>query len=472
MSTGTPTFTNPVFPANFPDPFVLRFNGCYYAYATCPERMTEAGRPVFPVLSSRDLVHWEARGRVMAAPDLPGIDAYWAPEVAYANGKFYLYYAAGNDADPNHHLRVAVAEHPLGPWEDAGRNLTPDEVFAIDAHPFRDPQDGRWYLYYARDSLTPPYAGTGLAVDALVDMVTLAGTPREVLRPFSEWQLFELQRAIKQHLDWYTVEGPFVLRKAGRYVCFYSGGRWENPSYGVSFAVADSPLGPWNEEVGLEAPPLLRTAPGRVIGPGHNSVIVGPDLLTDYIVYHGWDPAGTARFPRVDRVSWEGACPVVHGPTSDPQPLPRPADLACWFDHGEPGPEWQDRGNWTAFEGGTGTVGEARLALQAPHASFVAETSVRGVDEAEGFGVAVGALEFRFGADAVQCGEHLAPLPADFRRDVWHRLSLRREGGSLTVTVDEYPTLTVPDLGDPAEIALLSGAGAVFSHFTLTRLEG
>lgn len=472
MSTGSPTYTNPVFLANFPDPFVLRFNGCYYAYATSPERVTSVGQPVFPMLSSRDLVNWEEHGRALAALDLPGIDAYWAPEVAYADGKFYMYYAAGNDADPNHHLRVAIAEHPLGPWQDSGRNLTPGEIFAIDAHPFRDPQDGRWYLYYARDSLNPPFAGTGLAVDELATMEELAGAPREVLRPFSDWQVFELKRAIKQNLDWYTVEGPFVMRMADRYVCFYSGGRWENPNYGVSYAVADHPQGPWQEEVGADGPPLLRTVPGKVIGPGHNSAIVGPDLLTYYMVYHGWDPNCTARFPRIDRLAWEGGRPVVHGPTTDPQPAPPGADIACWFEHGEPGSEWEARGNWTAFDGGTGTLGAARMALREPQECFVAETSVRGLEAACGFGIAVGDLEIVLEPGVLRCGEHSAPLPAGFHADVWHRVSLRRSGEALTVTLDEFPTLRVPDSGQPAEVALLSGSGAVFSHFALTRLEG
>ena len=471
MSNGSPTYTNPIYPADFPDPFILRFNGCYYAYATSPQRVAAAGQLVFPMLSSRDLVNWEEHGRALAAPDLPGIDAYWAPEVAYSNGKFYLYYAAGNDADPNHHLRVAVAEHPLGPWRDSGRNLTPGELFAIDAHPFRDPQDGRWYLYYARDSVAPPFAGTGLAVDELVTMEELAGTPREVLRPFADWQVFELQRAIKQNLDWYTVEGPFVMRKGDRYVCFYSGGRWENPNYGVSYALADSPLGPWKEEVGFGGPPLLRTVP-EVIGPGHNSVIVGPDLITEYIVYHGWDPTGTGRFPRIDRLTWDGCRPQVHGPTIAPQPAPRLGEVATWFDHGEPGPKWEARGNWTAFDGGTGTLGAARLTLREPVSRFVAETSVRGLEDAQGFGIAVGSLEVVFETDVLRCGERAVPLPAGFRRDVWHRLSLQRTDGTLTVTVDEYPTLRLPDSGEPASLALLTGVGAVFSHFSLTRVQG
>jgi hypothetical protein len=303
-------------------------------------------------------------------------------------------------------------------------------------------------------------------------MEKLAGAPREVLRPFAEWQVFELQRAIKQGLDWYTVEGPFVMRMGDRYVCFYSGGRWENPNYGVSYALADSPLGPWKEEVGAGGPPLLRTIPDHVVGPGHNSAVVGPDLLTQYLVYHGWDPACTARFPRIDRLTWDGSRPRVDGPTFEPQPAPPRADLADWFEHGEPGPAWEARGNWTAFEGGVGTLGEAHLTLRETATTFIAETSVRGLEQARGFGLAIGGRQMAIDAEALRCGERSTPLPGGFRHDVWHRLAVRRTAGELTVTLDEFPTLRVPGCAEPAEIALLSGEGAVFSHFALTHLEG
>ncbi|WP_208020614.1 hypothetical protein [Labedella phragmitis] len=52
----------------------------------------------------------------------------------------------------SHHIRLAVADDRLGPLRDLDVNLTPDESFAIDAHPFRD-HDGRWYLFFARDVL-------------------------------------------------------------------------------------------------------------------------------------------------------------------------------------------------------------------------------------------------------------------------------------------------------------------------------
>jgi len=45
----------PVYPADFPDPFVLRVGATYYAFAT------NAGANV-PVLRSTDLVHWQPAG--------------------------------------------------------------------------------------------------------------------------------------------------------------------------------------------------------------------------------------------------------------------------------------------------------------------------------------------------------------------------------------------------------------------------
>src|SRR5262245_7305258 len=143
------TYSNPVYPCDFPDPFVLRFNGRYYAYGT---GRAGDGR-CFRMLSSTDLVHWEPHGGALEPLALPGTEEYWAPEVAYSEGRFCMYYATGRTGNPDHHLRLAVATHPLGPWTDAGLNLTPHETFAIDAHPFRDPRDGRWYLFYARDVL-------------------------------------------------------------------------------------------------------------------------------------------------------------------------------------------------------------------------------------------------------------------------------------------------------------------------------
>jgi hypothetical protein len=70
-----------------------------------------------------------------------------------------------------------------------------------------------------------------------------------------------------QVYDWHTLEGPFVRRHDGRYWCFYSGGSWLEPSYGVGVVVADSPLGPWTVPGGGDGQPILKTVPGTSSAP-------------------------------------------------------------------------------------------------------------------------------------------------------------------------------------------------------------
>lgn len=315
--TPSATYTNPVYPHYFADPFVLFHAGAYYAYGT-GAAAPDATR-VFEVLTSSDLVHWQSLGHALE-PLGDEFTDYWAPEVAFADGRFYLYYSAGM-GDAQHRLRVAVSERPEGPFIDSGANLTPNEPFAIDASPFRD-DDGQWYLYYARDFLGGERPGTALSVAKLEEMTRLSPNAQTVLRATQDWQLYAPQREMYgQVLDWYTLEGPFVVKRGGRYYCFYSGGAWTNRSYGVSYAVADHPLGPWSEP-SATAPTLLRTVVGHVIGPGHNSVVRGPNG-EDYLIYHAWDVAHTGRRMCVDRLTWTPRGPTANGPTFGPQPIPQ-----------------------------------------------------------------------------------------------------------------------------------------------------
>jgi beta-xylosidase len=195
------------------DPFVLKHNGEYYAYGTGPP-----GELAVPVLHSRDLVGWRPLGEALALSDADAFEALWAPEVAYDNGTFYMYYSAGGEEGEGHRLRVAAAARPAGPFEDGGAVLTPGDPFTIDAHPFRD-DDGQWCLYYFRDFLDPDErVGTGIVVDRLASMTRLAGERETVVRPHAEWQLYERRRKWYGRVwDWYTVEGPFVRKNDGRY---------------------------------------------------------------------------------------------------------------------------------------------------------------------------------------------------------------------------------------------------------------
>ena len=308
------TYVNPVWPGYFADPFVFRGDVGWCAVGTGDDGRTLAG------LSSADLVTWQPWGPVLEpATVLEGATHCWAPEVVQRDGAFWLYYSAGVE-DRGHRLRVARAERAQGPYADCGVVLTESEPFAIDPHPFRD-DDGQWYLFHSVDRLEGERVGTVIVVDRLLTPDRLAGRPQAVVTPSADWQVFERQRAIYgQVVDWHTCEGPFVVKRGGRYWCLYSGGNWQNPTYGVAAVHAPTPLGPWREA--RPGASVVRTRPGVAHGPGHASVVTDASGA-DWLVYHAWDPAGKARRMHLDPLRWSADGPVCEGPTvGEPRPAP------------------------------------------------------------------------------------------------------------------------------------------------------
>ena len=316
-------YKNPVWAGYFADPFVLRWRGEYFAYGTRETRepATDAGACIFAVLHSRDLVRWERVGAALIPPAGQADDLFWAPEVAERDGEFFLYYSsAPAGRDELHRLHVATSRDPRGPFVDAGTVLPENEGFCIDANPFCDPRDGRWYLFFAKDFFEER-TGTGLAVVPLAeDLRRAAGPSRPMLRANADWQIYERNRPLygRTWPAWHTVEGPCVVAHEGRYYCFYSGGNWQTHDYGVSYAVAGHPLGPW-QHAPEAGPILLRQRAGEVLGPGHNSFAVGPDGRTEFLVYHAWDPARTARRMCIDPLVWTENGPRCRGPSTSEQ---------------------------------------------------------------------------------------------------------------------------------------------------------
>jgi beta-xylosidase len=328
MTTHTLTYTNPVFSGYLADPCAWEHDGVYYAIGTGGEPLgVRPGQRIFPLLRSLDFARWEPAGAALVPPDPALGTDFWAPEIAFSENTFYLYYSVGS-GDKGHQLRVATSTNPLGPYHDTGTPLQPPGTtpFAIDPHPFQD-DDGQWYLFYAHDFLdsdNDARPGTALAVDRLDGMTRLAGDERTVLRGRHDWQRFMADRPMYEGVyDWHTLEGPFVVKHEGRYYCFYSGGRWDSDHYGVDYAVSDHVLGPYRDDNDGNGARVLRTVTGRVEGPGHNSLVRGPDGQSEYVVYHAWDPARTARRMCLDRLVWTPDGPrVPGGPTWTPQPVP------------------------------------------------------------------------------------------------------------------------------------------------------
>jgi GH43 family beta-xylosidase len=359
------TYLNPVYPRSFPDPFVLKFQDIYYGYCT---GHADDGN-VFGILRSRDLVTWEKIGGAMR-PLAPSPPFYWAPEVNYDNGKFYLYYSAGPETVME--VRVAVSDRPDGGFVDSGHRLT-QEDFAIDAHVFID-EDGSKYLFYATDFLDHTHIGTGTVVDRMIDWVTLAGEPRPVTRAKYDWQVYDPNRKEKGGVRWHTVEGPTVLKRKGIYYEMFSGGNWQNTTYGVSFAISERIDNPdeWRQfSDGESALPILRTDPDVIVGPGHNSVVRGPNNRELYCVYHRWTDAG--RVLAIDRMDFAGTrIFIVGGATNTPQPAP----FSPTIDRiGEDDPRWSRKGKWTFNDGRL--VGSGELTLDSLPDGFLLEVSFR-----------------------------------------------------------------------------------------------
>lgn len=475
------SYHNPVFNANFPDPFVLKYCGEYWAYCTGP---WHDGR-WFGVLRSRDLATWEEIGGAMEP--LPGRwPCQWAPEVSYHNGRFYLYYSLGDETTMQ--LRVAVGRHPAGPFIDSGHRLS-RELFAIDAHVFVD-ADGSRHLFYATDYLDHSHVGTGTARVPLADLFTPAGEPVPVTRARYDWQVYHPNRPEKGGVRWHTVEGPFVLAHKGRYYQMFSGGNWQNPSYGVSYAVAeriDQP-GEWPQHAdGERVLPILRTIPGAVIGPGHNSAVRGPDNRQLFCVYHRWAADGSGRVMAIDPLDWAGERMLLLGPSTEPRPLTLPS-VVDFFDgdHSGLGEDWEViSGSWRVQGAAALELGPGAALARCRHdpAHYLAEISLRALDEgAGGYGVMLGdALRLLIHPEQKRASvglrqgqswqEQSLALPPDFEPRAFHLLRVEVNAGLVSLRLDESAlrwSAQIPP-GTPLPFGLYAdGVPAAFAGFALS----
>jgi beta-xylosidase len=284
-------FSNPIIDRYLADPYILKHDSVYYLFATGGG---DDGRFI-PIYRSKDLVNWEfVRGAVTQgpSPDSWNRRNFWAPEVYFMNNKFYLYYTAMPDGTPENtgnRVGLAVADSPEGPYEDVGVVVS---HASIDGSLYQD-EEGQLYLYYTieRENHDGLIAGQ-IYGTKMKDPATIEGDPVQLIS-HHEWQ-----------------EGPCVVKRDGILFLTYSIGGWEDDTYNVRYAIGKTPLGPFEEQPNI----ILQTSE-QVKGPGHHSIFSGPGD-DDWLVYHGWDPAFTARYPRIDPLLRTGRKLYSDGPTS------------------------------------------------------------------------------------------------------------------------------------------------------------
>ena len=84
---------------------------------------------MIPIIRSKDLVHWDFVGTVLAAhPAWKTDGGMWAPDVTFFNGKYYCYYAVSTWGDGNPGIGLATADKAGGPFTDQGKVFLSSEI--------------------------------------------------------------------------------------------------------------------------------------------------------------------------------------------------------------------------------------------------------------------------------------------------------------------------------------------------------
>ena len=254
---------NPIFSGWYADPEGVIFDNTYWIYPTYSD--IYENQTFLDCFSSKDLKQWEKHHAIIDTSEVKWAKmAVWAPAIVENNGRYYLFFSA-NDVHEGEvgGIGVAVADRPEGPFKDLlGKPLINDIVNGaqpIDQYVYRD-DDGAWYMFYG---------GWGHC-----NVVRLSDDFKSLL-PWNDGSVY------KEVTPQDYTEGPFMLKRNGKYYFMWSEGGWGDSSYRVAYAIADSPVGPFRR-AGI----ILESDPSVATSAGHHSVIQVPATDEYYIVYH------------------------------------------------------------------------------------------------------------------------------------------------------------------------------------------
>lgn len=377
---------------DFADPFVLRHNGKYYLYATNPD---------IRCWSSDDLVTWQPEGPTIEKGTFPGLVPF-APEVVYWNGTFYMYTSPHG---LGHY--VLKSERPTGPFHKITGNLG----HSIDGSVFID-DDGRWYFYWADDS---GIKGCEMS------------SPAEFGPPVNTGAFMH---------GW--TEGPMVVKENGIYYMTYTGNHYLSKGYRINAATSRHPLAGY---VDCEYNPVIVHTEEPWVGLGHSSSVLGPDMLTRYIVYHNINP-DRSRDLNIDAVVLDGSMRVM-GPTCSPQCVPTLPDFS---DKMLSDGNWEVDGYWEAQDGLRVSFRDFRCLCRHALASEpgVVEFNLRAMNGAGIYGVSIGGFRLTldtalngvrlFSAGGTQLAEYA--FPWKYAHNALHALQLRYGANGAELYVD------------------------------------
>ncbi|OBX11763.1 glycoside hydrolase family 43 protein [Gallibacterium genomosp. 3] len=201
---------NPILTGFNPDPSIIRVEDTYYIANSTFEWF-----PGVRLHQSKDLINWELLPSPLSTTTLldmkgnPSSGGIWAPDLSYADGKFWLIYTdvkvtEGAFKDMTNYL--TTAENILGPWSDPVKL----NGVGFDASLFHD-DDGRKYLVqqtWDHREYKHPFNGITLTE---FDPETLKLKPQTA-------------RTIYIGTDVKLVEGPHLYKINGYYYLFAAEG--------------------------------------------------------------------------------------------------------------------------------------------------------------------------------------------------------------------------------------------------------
>ncbi|MDH7640980.1 arabinan endo-1,5-alpha-L-arabinosidase [Sphingomonas sp. MAHUQ-71] len=291
------------------DPVMIKQGDTFYVYGTGKDK--GSGRFV-TARASKDLIHWTLLGGLFddvpawGKEAVPGTKDFWAPDVHYFNGRYYLYYALSTFGSNRSAIGLATSPtlDPASPdyrWTDQGlvvMSTSKDDFNAIDPNHFIDAQGRHWLSlgsFWSGIKLFAlnPKTGKLLAPDEKPISLARRLAPAGAAAPIEAPYLFS-------HGGWYYLLASYD------YCC-----KGVNSTYYTVVGRSKDVRGPYLGEDGSR----MLDGQGTVIlkadlqeqqrfrGPGHSAYL--SDGGTDYIVYHAYDKDhGGAPTLRISPIHW------------------------------------------------------------------------------------------------------------------------------------------------------------------------
>ncbi|WP_200975357.1 family 43 glycosylhydrolase [Echinicola sp. 20G] len=271
-------FNNPIAEQRA-DPWVCKSDdGTYFLIATVPEYdriVIRQAKTINGLKDAKEKVVWRKHDSGVMGHHI------WAPELHQINGKWYIYFAAG-EAENIWNIRMWAlsnpAEDPMeGEWKEEGRIVTDIESFSLDATTFE--HQGKRYMIWAQNVMGGEH-GTGLVMSEMQTPTTLTGPELVLTEPEFSWE------RVKYNVN----EGPAVIKRNGKIFVTYSASA-TNDNYCMGMLWIDEnadlmDINNWNKSPG---PVFYSNEEVKRYGPGHNSFTLAEDGETVIMIYHARD---------------------------------------------------------------------------------------------------------------------------------------------------------------------------------------